>query len=200
MIDLLANEIAKGLIETGIEGPFDAVSCSTAGDYPSLGCSQWEGQRANNLLSWIDGGKQFMSRTYSDIANSGELPALKALLDSEQGRTAQREILKADCIEYVKAIQTVPTMDDTRCVIYAGMWCPTSHIVVQAFLRHRWSIWNLRSLETLRNLFRDQYYIAADVGEQYAQGYANRAEITYQYVAGLYIPGIPEYGHAGNGR
>jgi len=37
----LAQEIAKGLINTGVEGGFNAVSCSTAGDYPSIGCSQW---------------------------------------------------------------------------------------------------------------------------------------------------------------
>ena len=39
----MARYIAQGLIETGIEGGYDAVSCSMAGDYPSLGVSQWEG-------------------------------------------------------------------------------------------------------------------------------------------------------------
>ena len=44
---------------------------------------------------------------------------------------------------------------------------------------------DLNCLETLRDLFRDEYYIAADVGEQYADGYANRAQTTYEYVTGL---------------
>ena len=30
----LAHEIALGLINTGIEGGYESVSCSTAGDYP----------------------------------------------------------------------------------------------------------------------------------------------------------------------
>ena len=45
----LARAIAKGIIETGIEGDYGSVSCSTAGDYPSIGVSQWEGERANRL-------------------------------------------------------------------------------------------------------------------------------------------------------
>lgn len=39
----LAKEIAKGIVKTGIEGPFDTVEKSTAYDYPSIGCSCWEG-------------------------------------------------------------------------------------------------------------------------------------------------------------
>ena len=38
---LLAKEIADGIIVTGVEGSFDSVSCSTAGNYPSMGVSQW---------------------------------------------------------------------------------------------------------------------------------------------------------------
>ena len=32
----LAREVAKGLVNTGVEGGFESVSCSTAGDYPSI--------------------------------------------------------------------------------------------------------------------------------------------------------------------
>jgi hypothetical protein len=52
----LARAIATGIIETGIEGDYGSVSCSTAGDYPSIGVSQWEGERANRLLENISGG------------------------------------------------------------------------------------------------------------------------------------------------
>lgn len=82
-------------------------------------------------------------------------------------------------------------------------WCPTSHYVVKQFLERHEGAYNLRSLSTLRDLFRDQYYIAADVGTAYAEGYANRAETTYQYVAGIDLTtpyGILAYGEDGNGR
>ena len=49
----LAKEIAKGIIATGIEGGYDSVAKSTAYDYPSIGVSQWEGNRANELLKAI---------------------------------------------------------------------------------------------------------------------------------------------------
>ena len=49
----LAYEIAKGIGMTGVEGGYESVSCSTAGDYPSMGISQWEGLggRGDTLLS-----------------------------------------------------------------------------------------------------------------------------------------------------
>ena len=83
------------------------------------------------------------------------------------------------------------------------MWCPTSTYVVKRFLENRFERVNLRSLEVLNKLFKNYYYIAADVGEMYRAGYANRAEATYQYVAGIDLTttyGVPAYGFAGNGR
>ncbi|MEA4835194.1 MAG: hypothetical protein VB133_08670 [Anaeromusa sp.] len=185
----LALEIAKGLVETGVEGPYGCVTCSTAGDYPSMGCSQWEGigGRGDLLLSYIDGGDQFAGRTYSDIADAGELDALAELLGSEQGQAAQNMILADDCKDkYLPALDEVDGLTADASIIYAGIWCPTSHYVVMRFLQRRAERGHdLNDLETLRNLFRDEYYIAADVGDQYAEGYANRAETTYEYVAGL---------------
>ena len=202
MRKILAEEIAKGIITTGVEGDFDAVSCSSAGDYPSMGCSQWEGDRGEYLLSCIDGGNYYRNRPYSDIKNSGDLPYLKELLGSKQGMEAQRMLLAEDCLVYVDALQQVPTLDDTRCLIYAGIWCPTSHYVVSQFLKNRVH-YNLRSLTVLKDLFRTQYYRAAGVEEFYSVPYANRAERTYSYVAGIDLTtpyGIPAYGEAGNGR
>ena len=89
----LAREIAKGLINTGIEGGYDSVAKSTAYDYPSIGVSQWEGNRANELLKAIPGGAEYADRTYIDIKASGELPMLKELLRSEAGQQAQLEQL-----------------------------------------------------------------------------------------------------------
>lgn len=204
----LAKEIALGIIKTGVEGAYDSVSCSTAGNYPSMGVSQWEGLggRGDYLLSWLDGGSKFTGRTYTDIRSSGELPELKALLGSYQGQVAQQAILTQDCLErYVPILKTVPTLDDSRCFIYAGVWCPTSEYVVSKFITNRVNRGelNARSLLALSNKFRDEYYIGAGVGEQYALGYANRANNTYQYVASIDLTtpyGVPVYGEAGNGR
>ena len=184
----LALKIAKGLVETGVEGPYNCVTCSTAGDYPSMGCSQWEGLdggRGDILLGYIDGGSQFAGRTYSDIEASGELDALAELLDSEQGQAAQNQILADDCLEkYIPAL-TDAGLTDEKCIIYAGIWCPTSHYVVNKFLTRRADRgYDINNLEMLRDLFYEQYAIAADCGD-YADGYANRAESTYQYVASL---------------
>ena len=199
----LAREIAKGLINTGIEGGYDSVAKSTAYDYPSIGVSQWEGNRANELLRAIPGGTEYADRTYIDIKASGELPMLKELLRSEAGQQAQLEQLSRDCLQYVNILQQVPTLDDTRCIIYAGMWCPTSTWVVKRFLANRYMHVDLRSLKALNELFKNYYWIAADVGEMYRPGYANRAQTTYEYVAGIDLTtpyGVPAYGYAGNGR
>lgn len=202
--DILAKEIAHGIIATGVEGALDSVACSTAYSYPSIGVSQWEGNRADELLGTIDGGSKFIGRSYMNIKASGELPALKKILRSEQGKAAQEQLLARDCLTYVDALQQVPTLDDTRCLIYAGIWCPTNHRVVSVFLHNRYNRGcNLRSLAVLRDLFVSEYYIAADVGEQYYAGYKNRAWRTYDYVAGIDLTtpyGIPAYGMAGNGR
>lgn len=199
----LAREIAKGIIATGIEGDFDSVAKSTAYDYPSISVSQWEGNRADELLRAIPGGEEFVGRTYIDIKASGELPMLKELLRSDAGKQAALDQLSRDCLQYVEVLQQVPTLDDTRCIIYAGMWCPTSTYVVKRVLENRFERVNLRSLEALNKLFRNYYWIAADVGEMYRVGYANRADNTYQYVAGIDLTtpyGVPAYGFAGNGR
>lgn len=202
-IEELAHEIAVGLIETGIEGGFDSVSMSTAGDYPSIGVSQWEGARANNLLLMIPDGDYYAGRTYTSIIGSGELQELKNLLDSEAGQKAQLELLSKDCEKYVWELQNIESLDDSRCMIYAGMWCPTSHYVVRRFLQNREARVNLRSLLALRNVFRDEYAEAADVPFSCYAGYENRAERTYQYVAGIDLTtkyGVLWYGKYAYGR
>ena len=195
----LAQEIAKGLINTGVEGGFNAVSCSTAGDYPSIGCSQWEGNRADELLANILGGDKFIGRTYSDIENSGEIWELENILDSPSGQQAQLNQLAQDCLVYVERLQDIIGFNDSRCLIYAGIWCPTSHAVVAKFIeRRRDRGYNITSLQTLRDLFFDEYTDAAGVGEMYRAGYQNRAENTFQYVAGIDLTsayGVPMYGH-----
>jgi len=191
----LAKEIARGLIETGVEGGYDAISCSTAGDYPSIGCSQWEGERADTLLFYIDGGDKFIGRTYSDIEESGELGELEELLDSEQGHEAQLMILANDALAYVDAVMDAGLTDE-RCIIYACIWCPTSHYVVARFIERRADRGeNVNNLYELARLFGEEYAIAADC-EEYAEGYENRAWHTFEYVSELDLSeyGVPDYG------
>lgn len=183
--NILAEEIALGIINTGVEGPFDAVAKSTAYDYPSIGVSQWEGSRADELLSNIAGGAKFMYRDYEDIVYSGELDELKSLLGSIAGKQAQIDLLARDCMVYVDVLQQVPEFDDTKCLIYAGIWCPTNHNLVARFLANRAYSYDLRDLYTVYNVFREQYWVAAGVGEKYYLGYANRATNTYNYVSAL---------------
>ena len=196
--DELAKEIAKGLIETGVEGPFDTVCCSTAGDYPSIGVSCWEGGRADTLLSYIDGGDKFSGRTYSDIEDSEELEELEELLDSEQGHEAQLMILANDAMEYVDAVMDAGLTDE-RCIIYAGVWCPTSHYVVARFIERRAERGeNVNTLYELARLFGEEYAIAADC-EDYSEGYENRAWRTYEHVSELDLSeyGVSAYGENG---
>lgn len=192
-VEELAREIARGLIETGVEGGYDAISCSTAGDYPSIGVSQWEGGRADALLSRIEGGDRFMDRAYSDLT-VGDLEDLAELLNSPQGQEAQLQQLAEDCVTYVETLQEVASLDDSRCLIYAGMWCPTSHSVVKHFLANREDSYNLRDLKELHNLFRYDYAQAAGCSE-YWHGYANRADATFWYVTELDLSkyGVPAY-------
>ena len=82
----LARAIATGIIETGIEGDYGSVSCSTAGDYPSIGVSQWEGERANRLLESISGGAHYAYRSYYDLKYSYAIQGLKELLMIRQIR------------------------------------------------------------------------------------------------------------------
>ena len=180
----LAYEGARGLIATGIEGAFDSVSCSTAGDYPSIGAQQVEGGRADELLSWIDGGDHFAGRSYSDIVNSGELEDLIELLGSEQSQSAQIQIISRDFEElYVPSVMDAGVWA-ARCIIYASMWCPTSHYIVGRFIENRIDDIDFNSLEEMHNAFYEQYAYAAGV-EEYLNGYQNRADITYEYVSSL---------------
>ena len=201
----LAKEIALGIIQTKVEGYYNSVSCSSIGDYPSLGISQWEGingGRGDILLSYIDGGSRFSNRRYSDIARKDELQDLKNLLDSKQGREAQQIILTQDCLDkYVPKLEQIETLDDSRCFIYAGIWCPTSEKVVYKFIKDRQYTYNFRSLLKMNELFKSKYYIVAKVGYRYKKGYENRADKTYQYVAGIDLSAydVPTYGEAGNG-
>ncbi len=178
---VLAGLIARGIAETGIEGNFSSISCSTAGDYPSLGISQWEGARAEALLLSIPGGENYTHMSYSMLGSAGRLGGLAALLASPAGQAAQMEVLRADCAAYAGALGTIPGFTAPAAAVYAGMWCPTSLAVVTAFLTNRTGRYDLNDLTVLHRLFRKDYARAADC-EEYLTGYQNRADRTYTWV------------------
>ena len=192
----LAKEIARGLVETGVEGGYDAVSCSSAGDYPSIGCSQWEGGRADMLLSYIDGGDYYAGRSFSDVEEAGELEDLAALISAEQGVEAQLMILADDALAYVDACID-GGLTDSRCIIYAGIWGPTSTHVLYSFIRNRIAEgYEMNDLNVCAAVFKERYWISADVGEEYREGYRNRSDNQYEYAKTLDLGayGVPEYG------
>lgn len=179
----LARLAARGIAETGIEGDFGSVARSTAGDWPSLGISQWEEIRADALLWAIPGGRDYMGMSYSGIVQAGKRETLSALLSSEEGRRVQLSRLAGDCEGYLDALAQIPMLSEkTR--VYAAMWCPTSLYTVIAFLKNRAHRADLADLAAVHQLFCDEYARAADV-ESYAEGYRNRAEKTYAYVLSL---------------
>lgn len=179
----MARLAAAGIAETGIEGGYGSVSRSTAGDWISIGISQWEDIRADAVLLAIPGGRDFLYRPYSALKTEGALPALSALLGSEEGRRAQDMRLALDCEEYIAALSQIESLTPAT-TIYAAMWCPTSLYTVVTFLKNREARADLGNLDTVHHLFRTEYARAADV-LPYAEGYRNRADATYEYVGHL---------------
>ena len=56
--------------------------------------------------------------------------------------------------------------------------------IALAMIVSEWG-YDINDLDVLYKLFYDQYWQAADVGEEYAEGYQNRAINTYNYVTDL---------------
>lgn len=177
----LGRLIAQGIAETGIEGIFSSLSCSTGGDYPSLGLSQWEGPRAESLLLSVPGGEAYTGMSYSMLKSSGSLGGLSAFLASPAGQSAQRQLLASDCAAYGKALLRIPGFTALPSLVYAGMWCPTSLAVVTVFLTKRIARYDLNDLQTIHRIFRKDYARAADC-EEYLEGYQNRADCTLIWV------------------
>ena len=181
----LAHEIAVGLIETGVEGDYATITCSTAGNYPSFGISQWEGSRGDELLGRI-GLSQYAGKSYTYLDSINRLNYISDMLDSNAGRKAQLAQLEKDCLVYVDTLSKVTELDWDKCTIYAGIWCPTSHYVVTEFLAKKARQgYNLRSLETIRDIFYDEYADYAYIPYNCYEGYRNRAINTYNYVKSL---------------
>lgn len=180
-----AVEIAKGLIATGVEGAYDAFTKSSAGDYPSIGCSGWEGNRADALLTNI-GMSQYCSRSYSSLTPQ-DISKIKIALDSEKGQSAQLAILSSDASNYVNSILAKVKITEIRCLIYAGIWCPTSTSCVCSHLGK--NLGAVNDLEKLNHAFIDDpgsYALTtAGLEEKYAAGYRNRGNITYNYCKNL---------------
>lgn len=181
----LAHEIALGLIATGVEGDYATITCSTAGDYPSFGISQWEGVRGDNLLKRVN-LSQFAGYSYSYLNYINKLNYISDVLDSDLGRKAQLAQLEEDCLVYVDSLKKVPGLTNPQCIVYAGIWCPTSHYVVTKFLTNKANNgYNINDIEVVTDLFIDYYADYACIPYNCYKGYYNRAVNTYDYVIEL---------------
>ena len=202
-VEDIASYVAIMLIETGVEGAFNAVTKSSKTDYPSIGCSQWLYDRADNLLKKIPGCSKFVGMKYSTIVNSGLMDELKRLLDTDEARVIQLQQLADDCLSYVENLRQIPYLDDTRCLIYAATWATTSVSTVNSFIKYQNGYINIRSLLDLTNAFANYYREFFGVDAKYQQGYFNRAWNMYYSVAAIDLTskfGIPEYGKGPFGR
>ena len=180
-----AIEIAKGLVATGVEGPYDTLVLSAAGDYPSIGCSCWEGIRADTIFKEL-GLSEYAGRSFSSLSDSDK-SKIKLALGSEKGQQVQWAILSKDTAGYADEILKTVTVNNIRCLIYLGIWCPTStHCVVRHAARFS-SV--LDDLDKLNSAFVDaptSYALTTSgLGTQYEDGYRNRGNRTLAYCKAL---------------
>lgn len=180
-----AIEIAKGLVATGVEGPYDTLVISTAGDYPSIGCSCWEGIRADTIFKEL-GLSEYAGRSFSSLSDSDK-SKIKLALGSEKGQQVQWAILSKDTAGYVDEILKTVTVNNIRCLIYLGIWCPTSTYSVVRHAAKFSSI--LDDLDRLNSAFIDaptSYALTTSgLGTQYEDGYRNRGNRTLAYCKAL---------------
>ena len=180
-----AIEIAKGLVATGVEGPYDTLVLSAAGDYPSIGCSCWEGIRADTIFKEL-GLSEYAGRSFSSLSDSDK-SKIKLALGSEKGQQVQWAILSKDTAGYVDEILKTVTVNNIRSLIYLGIWCPTSTYSVVRHAAKFSSI--LDDLDKLNSAFVDaptSYALTTSgLGTQYEDGYRNRGNRTLAYCKAL---------------
>lgn len=180
-----AIEIAKGLVATGVEGPYDTLVRSTAGDYPSIGCSCWEGARAEAIFKEI-GLSEFAGRSFASFSDA-EKSKIKLALGSDKGQQVQWAVLSKDTAGYVDEILKAVTVNNIRCLIYLGIWCPTSTYCVVRHAAKFSSV--LDDLDKLNSAFIDgktSYALTTSgVGAQLEEGYRNRGNRILAYCKGL---------------
>lgn len=177
--EIICKYIAFGLIATGIEGAYNGYNPSTGdGTYPAVGVSGWTGGRLQTLLGMIPGGDKYQNKTANDFENDSSLKqGFLDLLDSPAGQKAQQTMLASDTVEYVATSKKYGIIDN-KVLVYVGMWQPTS----TDFAARKASQNGGNDLNQVHNYFKTQYYADAEVGAQYAGGYANRADKTLAWV------------------
>ena len=180
-----AIEIAKGLVATGVEGPYDTLVISTAGDYPSIGCSCWEGARTDAIFKEL-GLSDYAGRSFSSLSDADK-SKIKLALGSDKGQQVQWAILSKDTAGYVDEILKTVTVENIRCLIYLGIWCPTSTYCV---VRHAAKFSScLDDPDKLNSAFIDaptSYALTTSgLGSSFEEGYRNRGNRTLAYCKGL---------------
>ena len=199
----IARYVAQMLIETGVEGNYNDITCASKADYPSIGISQWTYDRADEILKKIPGASKFVGLNYSYIVNNGLLYELKSIISTKQGQEIQLKQLASDCMDYVEGLKSISNLDDTRCLIYAATWATTSLNRTKGFIEIQNGYINIHSLIDLAAAFANYYREYFGVAEKYQEGYFNRGWKMYYAVAAIDLTtpfGIPEYGKGPFGR
>lgn len=99
---------------------------------------------------------------------------------------------------YAEWLEDITTLDNPRCVIYAGMWCTFSQLLVANFLLKAEEYGkNLRSLREVYSLFADEFASFILLDERKAE-FTDRARSFLNYVGDLDLSkyGVPEYDKA----
>ena len=169
----IANAIAGGLIATGVEGAVDSVNPDDMGQ-PSIGISQWRDTRAIQLLKSIPGGTEFIPDMGMPMGQYRAEALAKVLANTDKQQLAQ---LADDCANnYLPALAGIPGLSNGKCMVYIGMWMPTSTGLVRDFVNNRANRFDINNLDDVHRMFANEYERAADVSS-----YGARPQQTYEY-------------------
>ena len=199
-LDRVTKFIVIGLAAGGYEGGFNNCCVSSAGDYPSFGIGGWEGlgsegdqflERMAAKDSSLSSLTSYTNKSYSELESSGAKSTIQSLLESDAGQKAQLSILAEDFPGRYWGVMQEYFPDffslEPRSQIYIGMWMNTGPACCAPFIAKR----PHDDFETVYKVFKEEYGPAA-VSSEYWDGYANRADGTYEYVKGLDLTKDPD--------
>lgn len=199
-INRVVKFIVIGMVVGGYEGGFNNCCKSSAGDYPSFGIGGWEGigSEGDQFLSRMAAKDSSLSsltsyagKSYSELEASGELKIIQDTLETEAGKKAQTAILAEDFPGTYWGVMNNHFPEffslEPRSQIYIGMWMNTGPNCCAPFIKKR----PHDDFETVYKVFKEEYGPAA-VSSEYWDGYANRADGTYDYVKGLDLTKDPD--------
>lgn len=191
--ETMAKAMAVGLLNTHVEGYYNSFTCSTGGNYPSMGFSQWEGSRGDELLKDLGLG-QYAGKSNDTLIALGADKIIAAALNTEKGHQTQMNKAITDMKNVLSNIRNIlPDLTNTKCALYIGIWSPTTYFgeATCRFLKKRIDPDKINSLEAVHAVFANDGYAQWALGYDQSvfnanhDGYNNRANITYKYCSGI---------------